>query len=815
MSSQYGYFDDSKKEYVITRPDTPLPWLNYLGQDDFFGLMTNCAGGYTFYRDAKMRRLTRYRYNEIPYDNNGRYLYIKDGDSIWSPSWKPVRTELDRYSCRHGLGYSTLLAEKDGVEVEVTFFIPNNETVELWQTRVTNRSGQHKDLKLFSFIEFCLYDALNDATNYQRTFSIGEVEVEDGVIYHTTEYRERRDHYTIFACSREVDGFDTSRDAFVGVHNGLNDPQVVLEGEARNSMAHGWNPIGSHQLNLSLEDGETTAFTFMLGYVVEGSAEKFAAPFVVRKEKARSLVAKYSDMEKVNSALEAVRSRWTELLSNFQVETPNEAFNRMGNVWNQVQCMATFNLSRSASLFESGIGRGMGFRDSNQDLLGFVHLVPEKARQRLLDIAATQMSSGLCYHQYQPLTKKGNSDIGGGFMDDHLWMILSTCAYVKETGDRTVLDENIGFADQADDSKSGTLLEHLELSLQYCMKNRGPHGLPLIGHADWNDCLNLNCFSTEPNESFQLAGHGTDDQVAESLMIAGLFCYAADELRELYGFLEDAAKAEWSQSLYAEMSAAIDQHGWDGDWYLRAYDAFGQPVGTASDDEGRIYIESQGWCILGGNGIENGRARRALDSVHQHLNTDSGCVLQDPPYTKYHTNLGEVSSYPPGYKENGGVFCHNNPWIHLALMKLGMADRALDYYLSICPAAKEDQIETYRGEPYVYSQMIAGKAAATPGEAKNSWLTGTAAWTFLTVSQGFCGIQPDYNGLRIDPCLPSSWPKISVKRRFRGATYEIEILNEAQRNKGVREIFTDGKKIEGDVLPLAEEGTTLKVKVVL
>lgn len=811
----YGYFDDDNREYVITRPDTPLPWLNYLGQDDLFGLCTNTGGGYTFYRDAKLRRLTRYRYNEIPYDNNGRYLYIKDGDTIWNPAWKPTRTPLDRYECRHGLGYSRITAEKNGIEVEVLFFIPNNETVELWKTTVRNKSGQTRDIQLFSFIEFCLYEAQNDATNYQRTYSIGEVEQEDGVIYHKTEYRERRSHYTIFGCTHPVSGFDTSRDAFVGVHNGLHDPKAVLAGKSTDSIAHGWNPIGSHSLDLHLEAGEERAFTFVLGYVEVGGAPKFDTPFVINKAPGRAIMEKYRDVKNVDSAFTAMTTRWDERLGVFQVQSPSPELNRMGNIWNQVQCMTTFNLSRSASLFETGIGRGMGYRDSNQDILGFVHMVPEKARQRVLDIAATQMSGGLCFHQYQPLTKKGNADIGGGFMDDHLWLVLSTCAYIKETGDTSILSEDIGYADQPDDAKSGTLLDHLELSIRYCLENVGPHGLPLIGHADWNDCLNLNCFSTEPNESFQLAGHGADDKVAESVMIAGLFLNASDLLAGLYNHLGKAEDAARIRAGYDTIRSAVDQHGWDGKWFVRAYDAYGNPVGSAVNEEGRIYIESQGWCILGGVGIEDGRARTALDSVHEHLFFEHGCVLQQPAYSEYHVELGEVSSYPPGYKENAGVFCHNNPWIQFALMKLGDGDRAFQYYLSICPAAKEDIIDTYRAEPYVYSQMIAGKDAANPGEAKNAWLTGCAAWTFLTVSQGFCGIQPDYTGLRLDPCIPTDWPEFQVTRKFRGATYDITVKNPSGKSKGIASLVVDGQTIPGNVIPTAPAGRTVKVEAVL
>ncbi|MFP4281895.1 MAG: GH36-type glycosyl hydrolase domain-containing protein [Opitutales bacterium] len=816
MKNEYGYFDDAAREYVMVRPDTPLPWLNFLGQDEFFALCTNTGGGYTFYKDAKLRRLTRYRYNNIPFDSNGRYLYIKDGDTVWNPTWKPVKAKHDKWECRHGLGYTRFLAEKDGLEVELLFFIPPDENVELWRTTVRNKSGAAKTVQLFSYIEFCFYEALNDMTNFQRTFSIGQVEVEESEIYHKTEYRERRDHYTLFGCTREIDGFDTSRDEFIGIHNGLHEAQVPFAGKARNSIAHGWSPIGSHALTLELKPGAEEEFAFILAYIDHGPENKFVAPHVINKEKAKAVMAKYRDPAGLDAAFGALQERWVDLLGAFQMNSPCPIMNRMGNTWNQVQAMATFNLSRSASMYESGIGRGMGYRDSNQDLLGFVHLVPEKARQRVLDIAATQLSSGVCYHQYQPLTKKGNADIGGGFMDDHLWLILSTTAYIKETGDVSILSENIGYADQPDGAKDATLLDHLELSIRYCLENRGPHQLPLIGHADWNDCLNLNCFSTEPNESFQLASHGTKDDVAESLMIAGLFLYSCREMKALYEFLGQPEEAGRMQAGYDEMLAAVDAHGWDGEWFVRAYDAESRPVGSKQSKEGgQIYIESQGWLIMGGVGLEDGRAAKALESVHQHLYTENGCVLQQPPYTEYHLHLGEVSSYPPGYKENAGIFCHNNPWIHFAHMLMGDGDRAYEYYLSICPAAKEEKIETYRGEPYVYSQMVAGKDAATPGEAKNAWLTGTAAWTFLTVSQGFMGVRPDYTGLTIDPCIPRAWPEFSVTRRYRGATYEISVRNPKGVCRGVTKVLVDGTEVPGNTVPQAPSGATVKVEIEL
>ena len=533
-ANAYGEFDDARREYVIHRPDTPLPWLNYLGQDELIGLCTNTAGGFTFWRDAKLRRLTRYRHNNVPLDLGGRYLYVNDGGTVWNPGWKPTKTALDRYECRHGLGYTRLLGARDGVEVEQLFFVPPGETAELWQTTVRNTGAAAKDLKLYSYVEFCFYEALNDMTNFQRTYSIGEVEVEGPAIYHTTEYRERRSHYTLFACTRETDGFDTSRDAFVGVHNGLHEASVPFAGASQGSIAHGWNPIGSHELHLRLEPGASETFSFVLAYVDQGDEPKFERPGVLNKEKGRRLLEKYAEPGAVDAAFDALHEMWNGLLSRFQVDCPDPSVRRMLNTWNQYQCMTTFNLSRSASLYETGIGRGMGFRDSNQDLLGFVHLIPDRARQRILDLAATQLSDGTCYHQYQPLTKKGNAEIGGDFYDDHLWLILSTCAYIKETGDTSILEASVGYADRPGSDED--LLHHLETSIGYTLGNRGAHGLPLIGHADWNDCLNLNCFSTEPDESFQTTGD-VEGSAAESVMIAGLFLYASRELASLYRHL--------------------------------------------------------------------------------------------------------------------------------------------------------------------------------------------------------------------------------------------------------------------------------------
>ncbi|MCT4672665.1 MAG: glycosyl transferase [Prolixibacteraceae bacterium] len=809
---KYGFFDDNRREYVITQPNTPYPWINYLGNEDFFGLVSNTAGGYCFYKDAKFRRLTRYRYNNVPMDNGGRYFYIKDEDTIWSPGWKPVKTPLDKYECRHGMSYSRLIGEKNGVKAEALYFIPLGFMGEVHKLTLENTTNEVKKLKLFSFLEWCLWNAGDDMENFQRNFSTGEVEVEDSVIYHKTEYKERRDHFAFYSVNTPVQGFDTDRESFVGMYDGFDAPQAVVEGTPRNSVAHGWSPIASHYVEVELQPGESKDLIFVLGYVENEADDKWESKGVINKTKAKAMISQYDTVEKVDAAMDELRSYWEGLLDIYQLDSHDKKLNRMVNIWNQYQCMVTFNMSRSASFFESGIGRGMGFRDSNQDLIGFVHQIPERARQRILDIAATQFEDGSAYHQYQPLTKKGNDAIGGNFNDDPLWLILSTSSYIKETGDWDFLKEQVPFDN--DEFKAKSLFEHLKRSFYFTVNNLGPHGLPLIGRADWNDCLNLNCFSNDPNESFQTTGNKKSGQ-AESLMIAGLFVLYGREFVNLCKEKGDDAEALEAQKHVDAMIAAVKEHGWDGEWFLRAYDYYGKKVGSDENEEGKIFIESQGFCTMAGIGEDEGMCTKALDSVKEWLDTPYGIVLQQPAFTKYYIEYGEISTYPAGYKENAGIFCHNNPWVIIGETLIGRGDEAFDYYKKIAPAYLEDISELHRTEPYVYSQMIAGKDAWKPGEAKNSWLTGTAAWNYYAITQFILGVRPDYNGLLVDPCIPKGWDGFKIQRKFRGATYQIEVVNPSHVSKGVKEIWINDQKLDSQVIPVMKEGTNNQVKVVM
>ncbi len=835
---RFGYFDDQAREYVITRPDTPLPWINYLGSEDYFGLISNTAGGYSFYKDARLRRLTRYRYNNAPLDSNGRYIYLRDEDLsnpaeafYWSPSWQPVRRPLDFYECRHGLGYTIIRSKLAGIETQIRYFVPLGESLEIWEINLTNLRQTNAHLSVISALEFCLWDALLDATDFQRNLSIGEVEVENflaepsppntssgrgtdakmPVIYHKSEYRERRDHFAFFACSLPFEGFDTQREAFLGNYHGWERPIAVEKGGLSNSSASGWQPIAAGHVKVDLEPGQTQNIIYLLGYHENAKAEKFDPPGsqFINKRGLKPILSRYIQAVQVEKSFSELHEHWQKLLKTLQVKTPDDHTNRMVNLWNVYQVMTTFNLSRSASYFESGVGRGMGFRDSNQDLLGFVQLIPGRARQRILDLAATQLDNGGAYHQYQPLTKRGNHDIGSGFNDDPLWLILSVAAYIKETGDWQILEESVPYDNNPDNQE--WLYAHLQRSLQYTLERKGPHDLPLIGHADWNDCLNLNLLSDTPGQSFQSAS-GKVGNVAESIFIAGLFILAAQELAEMAGrwpgITNTAHPFPYSVGEYSQfarqMESAVWAAGWDGEWFRRAYDAFGQLVGSRECEEGQIFIEPQGMLIMAGLGLEDGRALTALDSVATRLTTPHGILLHQPAYSRFYVHLGEISSYPPGYKENAGIFCHCNPWIMIAETRLGRGEKAFDYYQRINPSVREQISEIHKCEPYVYAQMIAGRDAPNHGEAKNSWLTGTAAWSYVAVTQWILGIRPAWDGLQIAPVIPSNWPGFTVDRIFRDVTYHISVNRRGSGNRV--SLLVDGKSSEGQIIPPLKGG---------
>lgn len=794
----FGHFDNANSEYVITSPFTPSPWINYLGNDGFYGLISNTAGGYSFYKDPKFRRLTRYRYNNVPVDTGGRYFYLATDNTQWSLAGRPMDTELDEFECRHGMGYTKFKSSKDGIESQLTCFVPLGETAEVHFLRVSNNNKTAQNVQVFSFLEWCLWNAEDDNTNFQRNLNTGEVEVQGSTLFHKTEYRERRNHYAFYHVNEELAGFDTCRDSFLGPYKGLHNPQAVLNKRSGNSMARGFSPIASHHLNLQLAPGESKELVFVMGYCELEQNQKWASKGVINKAPANALIEKFSSSQQVQQALQNLNDYWQNLLQKFKVSTPSTEFDTSINIWNQYQNMVTFNLSRSASFYESGIGRGMGFRDSNQDTIGFAHMVPAKVRERILDLSATQKDDGSAYHQYQPLTKKGNADIGGNFNDDPMWMVLSTCNYIKESGDFSILEEQVPFNN--DENNKGSHFEHLQRAFDHVVNNLGPHGLPLIGRADWNDCLNLNCFSENPNESFQTTQRGASD-VAESVMIAGQFVLYGEQFIKLCQQIGKVDLAKACEAHVAAMRTAVLTHAWDGEWFLRAYNAKGEKIGSNENAEGKIFIESQGFCVMAGIGAEEGKAQQAMDSVATHLSTDYGVMLNQPAFTQYDKYLGEISSYPPGYKENAGIFCHNNPWIMIAEAMLGNGESSFEYYRKTAPAFLQDKQSLRRTEPYVYAQMVAGVDAEFPGQAKNSWLTGTAAWCYFAATQHILGLQPDYQGLRVNPCIPKNWDEFHVSRKFRDAHYDISVLNPSGLNTGKISLTIDGNLLEDNIIP--------------
>ena len=823
---KFGYFDDARKEYVITSPRTPYPWINYLGTQGFFSLISNTAGGYSFYKDARLRRITRYRYNNVPIDMGGRYFYINDNGTIWNPGWSPVKTELDAYECRHGMGYTVITGKKNDLKAEVTFFVPQDYDGEVQQVVLTNEGKESKSFSLFSFAEWCLWDAQDDSNNFQRNFSTGRVEVKDSVIYHKTEYRDRRNHYAFYSVNDTIDGYDTDRDSFIGLYNGFNNPEAVVNNQATNSFADGWAPIASHYKKIELAPGESKSLVFVLGYVEMPVEEKFEADGkTINKVKALEMISRFDTPEKFEAGMAELKKYWDNLLSIINVDTPDDKVNRMVNIWNQYQCMVTFNLSRSASYFESGIGRGMGFRDSNQDVLGFVHQIPDRAKERIIDIASTQFPDGGCYHQYQPLTKKGNADIGGDFSDDPLWLILSVSAYIKETGDSSILDEMVPYDN--DMSIAQTMLEHLDVSFYHIVNNLGPHGLPLAMRADWNDCINLSCFSDTPGESFQtytnpkFAAEGGYSKVAESVMVATLFTYVGPNYVNILKHLGKNEEANKAQAEIDKMKKNIMDHAWDGDWFIRAYDANGEKMGSKECEEGQIFIEPQGFAIM--SDIDKDATKKTLAAIDERLNTKYGLVLNNPAFTKYYVQYGEISTYPGGYKEHAGIFTHNNAWIICAAAYAGEGDQAFKYYSEIAPAFTEETSDIHKTEPYVYGQMIGGKDAGSDigrpgnnfGQGKNSWLTGTAAWNMVAISQYILGLEPDFDGLRIDPSIPSAWDGLAATRKYRNATYDIKISNPDHISKGIKSVTVDGKAIDGNLLPVFADGNTHSVEVVM
>jgi cellobiose phosphorylase len=798
IANRYGYFDEVTGEYVITRPDTPTPWINYLGKGSYGGIISNTAGGYSFDRDPKNRRVTRYRYNAIPIDQPGRYVYLRDQDSgsYWSPTWQPIpERKLVAYECRHGPGYTRITSRYLGIQSELLYFVPPFSNIssshqeeepacELWVLRLRNTSRRPRLLRSFSYVEFSMWNAEADLNNLDWGQHVLHSRIENGIIYVDTTFRPTT---SFLASSLPPIGFDTDREVFVGSYHDLSNPIVVEDGKPANSQTARGNNVGVLCHELRLIPGEEKEIIYILG--VTDAAEQIAP-----------LVTRYMQVENVRSAFTTQKTEWDEYVSKFQVETPDARMNAMLNVWNQVQCRATLFWSRFVSAYETGLGRGMGTRDSAQDTLAVVQNAPERARQNLSTLWKLQFRDGHTWHQVFPLTGEGGVGLAAEypnrpqwFCDDHLWLLIAVCAYLRETGDFSYLDERIPYADGGgDDSVWG----HMQCAVDFTLAHRGPHGLPRLGFSDWDDTMNLD--------------HGSGK--AESVMAAQQFCRTMLDLAELCDHLGKADDGRRYRMLHEDMTEIINRVAWDGEWYARAYDNEGMPVGVQAEEYHKIGLNTQTWAVIGECAPDD-RARQAMQSAHKWLNSPFGLAILSPAYTHGDPRIGGTTTYPPGAKENGGIFCHTNTWAIIAAARLGWNNLAYQYYQQIMPLARKDN-DVFKVEPYVYCANICGPEHPQFGYGRNSWLSGTASWTYVAGTQWILGIRPTYTGLQIAPIIPEDWTGFKARRIFRGVTYHIIVKRAGSGNATT--LMVDGRPMEGNVVPFPPEGIKeVQVDVVL
>lgn len=782
---KYGFFDETKREYVITKPDTPTPWINYIGSGVYGGIVSNTGGGYSFHKDPKNRRVTRYRYNSIPMDRPGRYIYLRDkatGD-YWNPGFQPSQKKLSKYQCRHGMGYTEIEGERNKVFSSVTYFVPDNKDFEIWLVKVRNDSNVKKEFQVFTYAEFSFNDATMDQTNIDWLQQVLKCTHEKGLILFSAHYE--RFSANFLASGEKESGFETNLAKFIGPYRSEANPLAVETGTCSNTQSPRTNGVGCFRVDVNLAPGAEKEMVFILGYA---DNRAFIRPRILP----------YLKPAAAHKALQRVKEYWSNYLGKLNVETPEKEMNLFVNTWNQYQCKTTFNWSRFVSLYQNGLGRGMGIRDSSQDTLGVMHTIPSEARTLAEKLLKCQFTDGRILHEFYPLTGeagRGDAPIKkfDWYSDDHLWLILSVTAYIKETGDSGFLRTKILYNDK---KSSGTVLEHLDKALEFTANHRGPRGLALAGRADWNDTLNLDM------------GKG----LAESVFTSQLYCKALLDMIDLFRFLKKSDGVKKYECMFEEMKRAINQNAWDGEWYVRAYDDWKKPLGSKSCRFGKIFINSQSWAVMGGV-ADKTRSEKCMKSVEKHLNTKYGVVAMWPAYTRWDSTKGGITTYPPGAKENGGIFTHTNPWVMIAETLQGNGDKAFMYYKQVVPAYRNEDADLLEVEPYVYPQNVLGKEHVQFGIGRNSWLTGAASWNMVAASQYILGIRPDYDRLVVDPCIPKNWDGFKATRVFRGATYEIEVKNPDHVCKGIKQILVDGKP--ADAIRIFSKGSKHKVTVVL
>ena len=796
---KYGYFDNDRREYVITDPRTPVKWVNYIGSLAFGGIVDQTGGSLLCAGDPGLNRITKYIPQLPASDFKGTTLYLrvrgKDGIELISPFFTPCLDAFDRYECRVGLSYQTIVSEIRGIRTEVTIFVPTGESVELRDIRVTNLRDDEVDVEVVPVVEYSHFDALKQFANADwvpQTMMSEALPIDaDHLALLQYPFLRKDEAVNYLSASGMVSSFESDRKIFLGgnEYGTWREPLALASG----------HPLSCYEARRGDNIG---ALVLPLGTLRSGSEERVVAMLgQAERDEISSTVAKYRNHDEVDAAFERLADFWNANLSVFECRTPDPDFDSMVNVHNPRQCYMTMNWSRYLSLYQLGIGtRGLGFRDSSQDVMGGLSGAPGEAKELLRKLLSIQKPDGSAMHQFYPATmeadcgdaeeEKDNGKLVYG--DDHLWIVSAVCAYLKETGDREFLDEKITYYDSSlsiDGRPAGTVMDHLRKALAWTKANVGDHGIPLLGFADWNDCVNL------PGK-------------AESMFNACLYGLGLREMIELCEHLGLDDLAERYRGDHAEMREQVNEVAWDGDWYVRYFTEQGEALGSRNNAHGAIYTNAQSWAVMAGFAPEE-RGSRALDSVREKLNTPFGIKLSGPGYNQYDPEIGGVTTYPPGAKENGGIFLHSNPWVMIAETMLGRGDRAFEYYSQINPAKRNDDIDLFEVEPYCYPQNILGDEHPQFGLGRNSWLSGTASWTYQAATKFILGIRPGHDGLVVDPCVPSSWDRFEVTRRIRGASYRIVVENPQGVSRGVASITVDGKALDGGVIPYCGGGEHL------
>jgi len=801
---QYGYFNDINREYVITDPRTPVKWINYIGSLDFGGFIDHTGGALICKGDPAVNRIIKYIPQLPASEFKGETLYVrirgKNAYTLFSPYFVPTLDQYQMYECHVGLGYTRIVSEFYDIRTEVLVFVPLGENREIRDIRITNLRAVPVELDVIPVIEYSHFEALKQLINADwvpQTMRSECIEEQRGyrtLIQYAYMNKDTRINY--FTSNHAASSYETDRRYFLGDNE-------YGTWESPGSLNN--SELGNHE---ALRGDNIAAMMHHLGILEPGGSGRIITQLgqcrSIKEEKEN--IESFRSEEKVNEEFEKLKCFWEGYLSKLQVETPDKAMNTMLNIHNPRQCYITKNWSRYLSLYQLGYGaRGIGFRDSAQDVMGIMDNAPEEGRELIEKLLRVQKRNGSAMHQFNPATMIANEgdsrdyeDRPKYYSDDHLWIVLAVCAYLKETGNMDFLNKTVPFYEKDKDGmpiEEGTVLEHLERAVGFTGNDLGKQGLPLLGFADWNDTVNLP------------AG-------AESVFTASLYGKCLSEMIELMDFLGNEKLKEVYRGHYKRMRERVNSCSWDGEWYISYFDHEGKPIGSKVNSSGQIYANAQSWAVISGFAGED-RALKSLDSVRSILNTRNGIKLSYPGYKGYDPEKGGITTYPPGTKENGGIFLHSNPWVMIAETMVGNGDRAYEYYSQINPACKNGCIDEYQCEPYCYPQNILGDEHPQFGLARNSWLSGTASWVYQAAVKYILGVRPHYKGITIDPCIPRAWKEFKIRKHFRGSIYDIRVRNPEGVSKGIRAIWVDGKELSGNVLPLFRDYRPHNIEVLM